>query len=127
MRIDERNGPLKWPKEAKRHRAAGSHARLEVIDAFYMGGVGKEGPGPHPGNRKISRSQIVILIVAKLVSGEGEEGPINRPPAEPFPGAHNFVIRFLFLIGSKLVVSFWGVAKSSINSIRFELIQLKFP
>ena len=42
-------GHKSGPKEAKGHRAAGSHARLEVIDAFYMGGVGKEGPGTHPG------------------------------------------------------------------------------
>ena len=108
---------------------SGTYARLNLTDApFYMGGGREEGPNPPGGKITKIRGPENSLIGSKLlVSGGGVGYRLNnRILLNPSLETVNFVARFVCLFGRFLLVFlFMEVAQSLINSKQFELIKLE--
>ena len=123
--MDEPIEPQNGPKEATKYRAAGSHARLIVKDAFLYGrGEGKRGVGPTQKNQKNSRPRISINRFK--ISGFGGGSRMDRLIAPPLASLETFILLSGFCVCSarSLCFQFWGVAENLIKSIRFDLIWL---
>ena len=58
-------------EKGEKHRAAGSHARLIVKDAFYMGGGREGGTRDPPGKITKIRGPEFSLIASKFLVSEG--------------------------------------------------------